>query len=78
MDTKSLRGRIAESDILLSQFAEMSGLGLNNLSDILHGRNVPGPEVQRRIERALVQLETNPPARLVITRGTPRKTEVAS
>jgi len=73
MDIKSLRAEIARSDVLLTQFAAMAGLGLNNLSDILHGRYVPGPEVQSRIERALVQLEINPPARLIVPRGNPRK-----
>jgi len=78
VDAKTVRMKIAAADILVSQFAALSGVPYSNLSDMLHERKPITAEMASRMERGLAQLESDPPARLVITRGTPRKTEVAS
>jgi hypothetical protein len=78
VDAKTVRMKIAAADILVGQFAALTDVPYNTLSDILHERRPITPEMASRIERGLAQLEANPPARLVVTRGTPRKTEVAS
>jgi ribosome-binding protein aMBF1 (putative translation factor) len=78
MDAKKIRVALARADVQANQFAEMAHIHVSALSDFMHGRYTPGPEVRSRLQAALDELERNPPARRVLTRGVPRKTEVAS
>ncbi len=69
LDPKVLRAKIAESGILVKQFAEMAGLRQQDLSHIMHGWEKAGPMRRARIEAALDELERNPPERKHKPRG---------
>jgi plasmid maintenance system antidote protein VapI len=77
MEAKELRRKLAESDILIAQFAELTGVNAVSLSHLLHERRAISPEMAARLEVGLDRLEQNPPARLVVPR-TRRKLEEAA
>lgn len=72
LDPKAIRVKIAESGILHTQFAEMAGLRLQNLSNIMYGRETAGPVVSARILAAFEELERNPRERQRKPRGRKR------
>ena len=78
MDAKTLRRKLAESDVLIAQFAELAGVSANTLSQVLHEHRPISDEMAARLAAGLAQLEADPPARIKVLRGGGWSKKVAS
>lgn len=54
---RRMRVALAEADVKPGQFARLAGLNRAYVSQLLHGRAIPGELAMMKIERALAKLD---------------------